>query len=35
MTAGIIFWYVVFPLMLLGIAVVAHIVDSPGPEKED
>lgn len=35
MTGGIMFWYVVFPLLFLGITVVAHIADPPGPEKED
>jgi hypothetical protein len=34
MTGGITFWYLVFPLLLLAIAVIAHIVDPPGPEKE-
>lgn len=33
MTAGIVFWYLLFPILLLGSAVVAHIVDPP--EKED
>jgi hypothetical protein len=32
MTAGITFWYLIFPLLLLGIAVFAHIVDPPGKE---
>lgn len=35
MIGGIVFWYVVFPLLLLGIAVIAHIVDPPGLEKEN
>jgi len=30
MTAGIIFWYLVFPLALLAAAIVAHIADPPG-----
>ncbi len=32
MTAALTFWYLVIPLLLLGIAVVAHIVDPPGKE---
>jgi hypothetical protein len=32
MTGGIVFWYIICPLMLLGLAVVAHIVDPPGKE---
>jgi hypothetical protein len=32
MTGGIAFWYLAFPIILLGIAVVAHIVDPPGKE---
>jgi hypothetical protein len=32
MSAGIIFWYLIFPLALLATAVVAHIVDRPGEE---
>ena len=32
MTGGIVFWYLAFPILLLGIAVVAHIVDPPGKE---
>ena len=35
MTGGIAFWYVVFPLLFLAIAIIAHIVDPPGSGKED
>ncbi len=34
MTAGIIFWYLVFPLGLLAAAVIAHIADPPGEEED-
>jgi hypothetical protein len=32
MSGGIIFWYLIFPLALLAVAIVAHIVDPPGKE---
>ena len=32
MSAGIVFWYLVFPLALLAVAVIAHIADPPGEE---
>jgi hypothetical protein len=32
MSAGIIFWYLIFPLALLATAIVAHIADPPGKE---
>jgi hypothetical protein len=32
LSAGIIFWYLIFPLGLLAAAVIAHIADPPGKE---
>jgi hypothetical protein len=34
MSTGIIFWYLIFPLLLLAVAVTAHIVDPPGTEED-
>jgi hypothetical protein len=32
MSTGITFWYLIFPLLLLLTAIIAHIADPPGKE---